>query len=161
MNDFIMSSANEIKDRSSLTKMDSQKPKSARSALVSHRQIVLTKNDPLERLKEFCNQGKYHYKINWDKFSNGFMCECTVYYYLKKKSTRILKREAYWVETGDLKEAKETISAIFLESIGLGVPAENNDVDGMSEELLRVGTKAITGLMSHMQEQSWGDMADD
>ncbi len=156
---------NEIKDGTPLTKMESPKPKSGRSALVSHRQIVLTKNDPLERLKEFCNQGKYRYKINWDKFSNGFMCECTVYYNLKKKITRVLKREAYWVETGDLKEAKETISAIFLDGIGLGVPDSAGDVedsmDEMSEEILRVGAKALTGLVAHIHEQSWGDMAED
>ncbi len=137
--------------------MDEVKQKSERSSITSSRKIELTENDPLKRLKEFCSQGKYHFKINWDRFNNGFVCECTVYYNLKRKSVRPLKKEVYWVETNDLQEAKKTIAAIFLDGIGLGVP----DPKGDTEELIRMGTEALTGIVSSLGSRSWSDMVDE
>jgi len=154
--------------------MEAPKPKSGRSSLVANREIKLTEDDPLKRLKEFCNQGKYHYKINWDRFKNGYMCECTVYYNFKKKTTKVLKKEVFWVETNDLMQAKKTIAAIFLEGIGLGVQTEGEDLpelteddpsdaDMIGEQLLKMGTQALSGLMAGMQEKSksWAEMAEE
>ncbi len=81
--------------------------------------INLTEIDPLKRLQQFCTQGNYTFKINWNKFDNGFICECTVYYNLKRRSSRLLKKEVKWVETYSVNEAKRTIASIFLDNIGL------------------------------------------
>ena len=124
--------------------------KSYRSRLVEDRTINLIEIEPLLRLKELCNQGKYTYKINWDRFQNGFMCECILYYDMKKR-TKVLKKEVFWVETQDLRIAKQTIAAIMLERIGLGVeePSQSN-----FEE---VGTETLSGIN---EKKSWADMVE-
>lgn len=127
-----------------------------RSSLISNCKIELTETDPLERLKEFCKQGKYHYQINWDHFVNGFMCECIVYYQMKRKSHKMLKKEVFWIETRDLMKAKKTIAAIMLESLGLGL--ENSEDFG--KELIKIGTKTLTELVSEVESTSWADIAE-
>jgi hypothetical protein len=136
--------------------------KRMRSNLVSNCNISLTKTDPLERLKELCEQGHYEHKLNWDKFKNGFMCECSIYYYTSKRSSRILAKESYWVQTDDLTKAQKTISAILLQSIGLGVPEEEVE-ESVEDELLRVGTRALNGFVSQFTESSktWADIVDE
>ena len=139
--------------------------KRMRSNLVSDSTISLTKSDPLERLKELCEQGHYEYKINWDHFKNGYMCECSIYYFTGKKASRILKKESYWIQTDELLKAKRTIAAILLNSIGLGV-IEDEYEESIEDELLRVGTKALSGIVSRFstedsEEKSWADIVEE
>lgn len=138
-------------------------PPNSRSSLISGRSINLQENDPLDRLKELCKQGKYNYKINWDRFQNGFMCECVIYYSLRRKTTKVLKKEVYWVETDDLLKAQKTVVAILLENLGLGVsePEQEDEAKLIGQELLRVGAKTLSGLMSGMEKKSWAEIAEE
>jgi len=134
--------------------MEDTKPRNGRSSLVASREICLSKSDPLERLQEFCNQGKYKYKISWDKFKNGFMCQCRIHYRLKK-NTQILKKEAFWVQTEDLNVAKKTIAAIILDGLGLGVPEP--ETEDLTDQILKAGVKTLSGLVG----KSWAEMVDE
>lgn len=84
--------------------------------------IKLTEVTPLNRLKEFCKLGKYRYHIFWDKFSNGVLITCEVFYFFKNKR-KIIHRETQFVIC-DLSESidypKNIICESFLHNIGLG-----------------------------------------
>lgn len=128
-----------------------------RSKVLSKCQISLSENDPLERLKEFCNQGKYQYRINWDQFQNGYMCECSIYYNLGK--VRTLTKEVQWVPTMDLIEAKRTVAAVCLDNMGLGVPESPPQEKQPSEVLMEMGLQAVNNLIG--ESQSWADIAEE
>jgi len=104
----------------------------SRSDVVRDRTIDLTQTDPLLRLRQFCKQGKYKYKIIWDRFQNGMMMECEVWYFLGKKKRHTLTREVQFVYTTDVKEGQRIISAILLQNIGLGF--DEDEVCYSSEE---------------------------
>lgn len=132
--------------------MDTRK---GRSRTISKCTISLSETDPLARLEEFCNQAKYQFKINWDRYKNGFMCECLIYYRLGKNN-RNLKKEVQWIQTDSIQDAKKTIAAICLDSLGLGVPEENSDeASDPSRILMEMGLKAVNGL------KSWADIVEE
>ncbi len=136
--------------------------------------IKLTKMDPVERLKELCKQGKYRYNITWDKYENGFMCECEIHYFLSRKRSKTLKKEVCWVETRDLRIAQRTVVATLLDNIGLGVEKIGLGVEKIEEEPqsknefdeVRIGMKVVTedndkinidNFFSPLENKSWAD----
>ena len=115
------------------------------------RTINLTQTQPLLRLKELCNQGKYKFDFKWDKFANGYMITCELYFIQILNSRYILKKEVQWVETKDLDKAKNIICAILLEGLGMGVEDEESESEEgeMSEKIVDLGMKAMSGILEH------------
>ncbi len=107
---------------------------SSRATLVKEISINLTHEDPVERLKEFCELGKYIFHWNWDKFLTGVMCELEISYQLDANSRskgdrrKILAKESRYISSaeGDLTHAQKVVAAILLDRLGLGVPAQND-----------------------------------
>lgn len=123
-------------DRRSIRRDRSPKKEktSSRATLVKDISINLTHEDPVERLKEFCELGKYIFHWNWDKFSTGVMCELEISYQLDANSRskgdrrKILAKESRYISSteGDLAHAQKVVAAILLDRLGLGVPAQND-----------------------------------
>jgi len=137
---------------------DKRRRKLTRAETIENISISLSSTNPFERLKEFTAQGKYRYSFHWDKFANGVMIECKIYYFLKRKM-RTLVKETAWVNTSDLGEAKMVISAILLQNLGLGFEEPPEELTG--EKIAEFGMKAVSGLLSHVTEGSWADQVDD
>ena len=113
----------------------------SRATIVKDISIVLTNEDPTERLKEFCEQGRYIFHWNWDKFATGVMCELEISYQLDAKSSKgdrrkILAKESRYIpfENGDLVYAQKVVAAILLDRLGLGVPAKVQEDETVSSE---------------------------
>ncbi len=115
---------------------------SLRSERTTGLDINLTATDPLERLEEFCKQGKYEFAFGWDKFNSGVMCELSIFYELcNNRATdivipatrKLLIKEVRYVKTIDpdsVNYAKKVTAAILLERLGLSpleAPLENED----------------------------------
>lgn len=96
---------------------------SKRYATLASVSIDLRSSDPFARLKELCSQGRYRYSFTWDRFLNGVMIQCEVYYFAQRQRF-LLTREARFVPTTDISQAKKVISAILLENLGLGMSEE-------------------------------------
>ena len=111
--------------------------KGDRMSVISARTINLVQTNPLKRLRELCKQGKYSYKFKWDKFNNGMMMKCELYYN-KKNRKYITCQETQFIFTTNVSEAQEIISAVLLHSIGLGV---EEDASPAPEESTRMGVK--------------------
>lgn len=85
--------------------------------------LKLTETIPFNRLKEFCKLGKYRYHIFWDKFFNGVLITCEVFYFLKNKK-KIIHRETQFVICNldeNINYPKNIICESFLHNIGLGL----------------------------------------
>ena len=126
----------------------------SRSTIICDNIINLTQTDPLDRLQELCKQGNYRYKFNWDKFQNGIMIECELFYFLNR-SRRILHQEAKFIKSKDLSHVKRVIATSILQNIGLGI----ND-----EEITKNITHGITAVagiidkVSTFEKMSWADI---
>lgn len=128
-------------------KASSQRPTTSRASSIATQNISLTFQDPIERLKQFCEQGKYTFHWNWDRFASGIVCEVEISYQLdsvKKGSDRrkVLTREARYIpntesdsdnsasenfKSRNLLYAQRVLAAIVLDRLGLGVPAEDSE----------------------------------
>jgi hypothetical protein len=103
---------------------------STRQSQICDKNIILTKEDPIERLKEFCQQGIYTYRFVYDKFLNGIMTEMEICYRFGTKKgvqKKTLIKEARFVQTKDVTYAQKVISAIILDKLGLGVEVEDGE----------------------------------
>jgi len=123
---------------------------------ISSRTIKLTHSDPIKRLKEFCKQGKYYHQIKWDKFANGFMIECEVFYNLGSyghNKRRVLTKEVRWVEKDDLLESKRVIAAILLDNLGVGVSDDSENNEEIEEDVSQDFAKAVTGVLNQVSQQ--------
>ena len=109
-------------------------PRSSRTADL---EINLTATDPIDRIKEFCNQGNYIFHYNWDKFKTGVMCELEITYQLGDKRVGLTK-EVRYIQTDDVRHAQRIVSAILLERIGLAVeesiPVSQESISDLFEE---------------------------
>jgi len=131
--------------------------KPSRADYISHIPITLTSVNPFERLKELALQGKYRYRFQWDRFANGFMMDCSLSYFYRKGKKTIVKKTR-WIETTDLMEAKNVISAVVLQSIGLGF--EESD-ELTTEKIAEFGISAVSGLLNRFKEEtSWADQVE-
>ena len=113
-----------------------------RTKKTKERPIVLTSTDPLRRLDEFCHQGTYIKEFTWDEFKNGFLCSCSIFYYIGNNKKHLIK-ETRWVETKNLLEAKRTLAANILENLGLGVPETEEEQLEDSVEMIKEGVTNI------------------
>lgn len=142
-----------------------------RQHLTQNQTLNLKENVPLKRLGELARQGKYRYKFNYDKFENGFMCSCQLFYFIRGRK-RIIASETRWVETQNLLEAKQTVSALLLENIGLGVEPTTeeeleDDIDMIREGVSGLASEGMRMLSSQLQqtldsggEQTPNDLSD-
>lgn len=96
--------------------------------------LVLYENDPIKRLGELCKKGRYYYSMRWDKFTNGFLMECSLY---RDRSRRnLFYREVRFVENpSNINDAKRVVSAILLDNIGLGVKEEMDCTSHISDDI--------------------------
>lgn len=104
--------------------------------------IFLNKTDPLERLKEFCEQGKYRYTFFTHKFANGYFMTCEI----SDRNDPIIS-ETCWIEDTDLRVCEKIISANLLVRIGLGCPET-------PEEAME---QTIENTVQHLQEMMSGN----
>ena len=81
--------------------------------------LVLEENDPLKRLSELCDKGKYKYRFTWDKFKNGIMCTCEIYYFINKNK-RIVISKSSWISTHRLNEAQSYTASVVLSALKFG-----------------------------------------
>lgn len=110
------------------------KNQTVRSSRSNNLEIKLTTSDPLDRLKEFCNQGNYVYHFNWDKFKTGVMCELEISYQIGDKK-KTLTKEVRYVPGNDIKYARKVVSAILLERIGLSLTEDTENDNKLPEDL--------------------------
>lgn len=120
---------------------------------------MLTKENPLERLEEFCSPS-YVYNFTFKQLGEGVLCRLEVdlqEYYLD---------EVRYVNTKDFDYAKNVVAAVLLERIGLGVPqpeetpvveqenvAEQDPVnveENFAEEAFRKIISLTTGVLNDM-----------
>lgn len=100
---------------------------------IKNRNIRLLEINPQLRLQQFCNQGLYKNIFTWDKFNNGIMCQCDIFYKINNKLTTIISR-SYFSHGLDVEFAKNRVAAIILNEIGLGVEEnEEKENDGEKE----------------------------
>lgn len=103
---------------------------------ISDRSVILTHEDPLERLEQLCEQGIYSYGFHHDEFRNGVMCSLKLK--IGKGGQTIIKEARFikMLSTDDsegetlLVRAKKTVAAILLDKLDLGVV----ESDKQSEE---------------------------
>lgn len=103
--------------------------------------IVLTKEEPYERLEELCTtQSPFVYSYSWSKFRNGYFMKCT----LRLKTGGKVGVAYHFVPEEDINRAKNIIASKLLYNVGLSPlefePSSNggtqNDVDDMLESVL-------------------------
>lgn len=139
--------------------MQNQTPKKASRA--GDLEINLTASDPLDRLKEFCDQGNYVSRFNWDKFKNGVMCELEVSYTIETmrgEMKKFLPKEVRFVFSEDVNYSKRVVAAIFLDRLGLGEepqPEEERPL-GPFATFLDAGTSKLQGFF----QTETGDASD-
>lgn len=75
---------------------------------------------PIARIEQLCLQSGYRYKMMWDEFPNGFMITCKLY-----KKCRNIAKESQWVKTSNIDIAKNTVAALLLHRINLGIDLDN------------------------------------
>lgn len=92
----------------------------SRATRTARRTIALTKQDPIERLKEFCKQSLLQYRFTWDFFSNGILIECSLFFTRYGNKKIDVTREARFVPSTDLSQAQRIVSAVLLDRLGLG-----------------------------------------
>lgn len=131
--------------------------------------ITLTKEDPLERLRELCEICAYTPSIFLDVFPNGVMCQIDLDSGFAC-STTISEMRFVTLEDGTTTGEKDVevlavkvVAAVLLNRLGLGVaPAESEAVDEKSAEdaeteemmkrlsstTLRFATAALGGMLS-------------
>ena len=78
--------------------------KNKRNSMSGTRMIELTKTNPLERLKELCNQGRYLDYMVWDKFKNGTLISGHLY--------TIINNKRYIVKKIDMQNFMKSLSFI-------------------------------------------------
>lgn len=134
------------------------------------RSINLTREDPLERLEELCEQGLYNYEFHTDEFQNGVMT--TLELKVKGGQTIIIK-EARFVKNllSDSKEAetvlvraKKIVSAILLDKLDLGVvelEKETVEVDqeeyDTKETFQKMASKGLNMALEILNKAMLGD----
>lgn len=139
---------------------------------VLDRSIVLTREDPLERLEQLCEQGLYSYGFHHDEFQNGVLCALK----LKigkggqtiAKEARFIKKLAANDNEGEssLMRAKKTVAAILLDKLDLGVvfepekeaDAETDDNETRFQEMASKGMNVVFEALNKMIS---GDMMKD
>ena len=128
-----------------------------RVQLLKKTELVLENEDPLKRLGELAQKGKYFSNINWDIYANGIMIMCELSFSVNGKK-KILSQEATFVETQDIQHAKRCIAALVLENLNLGVereigetPEEDEEeiMEEVDERMEDMGTKVVKGLLDH------------
>lgn len=122
--------------RTQAPKEKSQRPATTRATTIASQSISLTHQDPVERLKQFCEQGKYVFHWNWDRFASGIVCELEIGYQLDRSKSsdrrKVLTKEARYIpnvsedQSENLLYAQRVLAAITLDKLGLGVPPEEN-----------------------------------
>lgn len=135
---------------------DEQRVQGNRPSLVNGVTLELTKSDPLLRLNELCTQGKYRYKMSWDKFQNGIMITCKFFYIMNRNKYTVL-REALFVRTDKVIEAKRTISAVLLDRLDLG-ESECSGENEFSESSQESSTSSITSEGLSMASELMGSV---
>ena len=125
-----------------------EKPQSNRAQKTTRRTIALTKQDPIERLKELCKQGLYQYQFTWDAFANGTMCECAIFIAKYGNKKIEVAKEARFVATTNIPEAQRVVSAVLLDRLGLGDDSEleiEGEMDSQNpvDEMRRMTNKAL------------------
>lgn len=126
----------------------------SRSSQIQNCSIVLTEKEPLARLKQLCRQGKYRFQFSWDRFQNGHMCECQIYYSTSKRGRREqLIKVAQFVETDSHVEAQRVVAEIILSDLGL-FSEDSNDTRNIGNELITSGLKAVTNLITQATRTS-------
>lgn len=139
-----------------------QRVQGNRPSLVNGVTLELTKSDPLLRLNELCTQGKYRYKMSWDKFQNGIMITCKLFYLMNRNKYTVL-RDALFVRTDKVIEAKRTISAVVLDRLDLGENEYTGDnessessQESSSSDITSEGLNMASELMGSVMEMVEG-----
>lgn len=90
-------------------------------------ELSLTKTEPYDRLKQFCKLGNYRYHIFWDKFSNGVLITCEVFYFINRQK-KIIHRETQFVlcDNKNINYPKNIICESFLHNLGLSQNTYNS-----------------------------------
>lgn len=137
------------------------------------RSIILTREDPLERLEQFCEQGLYSYEFHHDEFQNGVMCSLKL-----KKGGQTIAKEARFVKTfavvGDegeslLTRAEKTVAAVLLDNLDLGVvgvepekEAEpDEETDDTETRFQEMASKGMNVVFEALNKMISGDMMKD
>ena len=108
---------------------------SDRISTLAERQLTATGENPLTDLKEICKTGMYISRFNWDKFLNGIMLTCEVFYYLDNKKHSLIKKTKFFHETTDLKACKVELAGSILSEIGI-LKEESSDEEELNVETL-------------------------
>lgn len=137
---------------------------SFRTNLIGERTINLTQTNPILRLKELCTQGKYRYEIHHDRFKNGYMMVCDLYYISRPGNMRYtVMRQAQFIKTDSLSNATSVIAAILLDLIGLGDDEEEeteNDIKNPDANFTQLLTGRLGELFSSPAELQPGKPAE-
>jgi hypothetical protein len=100
---------------------------------LSNRTLSLKEKIPIQRLFELCRIGSYRYHFHWDRFSNGIMITCELFYFLNRQK-KIVHRETQFVESKDIHYAKNVICESLLHNIGLGFTISDSEEYNLSSE---------------------------
>lgn len=101
----------------------------------SNTPLILTKEEPYDRLREFCKLGNYRYNIFWDRYSNGVLITCEVFYFLGRQK-KTIHRESQFVlcDNKDVKYFKNIICESFLHNLGLVTETTYNSASTDDED---------------------------
>jgi len=112
-----------------------------RNAKVADRSINLRSEDPVVRLEELCAQGLYKVRYSWDKFRNGVMYTCELYFTVQTQTGAIRNYSVIttsrFVDTRDIGFAQKQVAAIMLDELGLGVVEEQDAEDTENQQRIR------------------------
>lgn len=100
---------------------------------LANRTLILKEKVPIQRLFELCRIGSYRYHFHWDRFSNGIMITCELFYFLNRQK-KFVHRETQFVESTDIHYAKNVICESLLHNIGLGFTLSESEDYNLSSE---------------------------
>jgi hypothetical protein len=118
--------------------------------------LELTASEAFPRLRELCQSGRYKYIFSWDKFANGFMITCSITSLFQSSETspirkRLLIKKTIFHNSTDLHTAKNHISRVILDELGL--PLNNQNEEDTNDDSFRVNETALYNTMEQMTKQ--------
>jgi len=139
---------------------------------LSNQKLVLTEKEPLKRLYEFCRIGNYKYHIFWDRFQNGLLITCEVFYFLYKQRKNVHKETQFVTCDNDVNYAKNVVCESFLHNIGLGMSVnetlnyipitperEENEFDEVNSQMESTFTKVLGRTVQTLTETIKNDLS--
>lgn len=81
---------------------------------------VYDDEDSIKVLEKLCSLGRYGHKLHWDKFANGTMATCEIFYELNGRRRMIIQRARFY-RKGGVEEAKRKIARDVVQRLNIPI----------------------------------------